>query len=249
MRQRLGQHFLRSQSILSRIAEVAAPSPDATVIEIGPGKGALTGRLLPRCARLVAVEVDSVLVHYLRQKFRDEPKLTIVHDDILKTDLAQYGPIFIAGNLPYYITSPIVERVLMLGPQLQRAIFLVQREVADRMAAQPGSRDYGFLSVQVQLLSEARVLFTVAPGAFSPPPKVESAVIELRPRAEPLVPDTAAFLRFASTVFRHKRKTLRNNLLGAYDKNIIESFPEASKRAEQLSLQQLLDLHSRILKV
>ncbi len=136
------------------------------VIEIGPGKGALTDHLLRLAKRVVAIEVDTVLVQYLHSKYRNEPRLEIVEADILKTDLAQWGPVAIAGNIPYYITSPIVEKVLALGDGLIRAVFLMQKEVAERMTSGPGSRDYGYLSVATQFHAEAERLFAIPPGAF-----------------------------------------------------------------------------------
>jgi 16S rRNA (adenine1518-N6/adenine1519-N6)-dimethyltransferase len=201
---------------------------------------------------VVAVEIDPVLVQYLQAKFREEPKLEIVEGDILKADLSQWMPAAIAGNLPYYITSPILERVLSLRGQWPRAVFLVQKEVAERLIAKPGSRDYGFLSVQTQFYAQVEMLMTVPPGAFRPPPKVDSAVVRLAPR-EQVPADPRAFLSFASQCFRHKRKTLRNNLLGRYEKDLLDSVKEASLRAEQLSiaelasLQQLLDQSAKLL--
>ncbi|HXA66854.1 MAG TPA: rRNA adenine dimethyltransferase family protein, partial [Bryobacteraceae bacterium] len=146
MGRRLGQHFLARPSVLERIAEIACPEPADTVIEIGPGRGALTTHLLSRAARVIAIEIDPVLVHYLQAKFREEPRLALVSADVLKVDLAQWGPVTVVGNLPYYITSPIIEKTLALGPLLKRAVFLVQNEVAHRLTAIPGTRDYGFLS-------------------------------------------------------------------------------------------------------
>ena len=156
--QRLGQHFLVRQPILERIAEAACPDKTGIVLEIGPGRGALTSHLLARAERVVAIEIDPVLVQYLRAKFRAEPRLTLVDADVLKTDLAQWGAVAVAGNLPYYITSPILEKTLRLGPQLIRAVFLLQKEVAERLTAHPGTRDYGFLSVQTQLLSAPELM-------------------------------------------------------------------------------------------
>lgn len=246
MPRRLGQHFLVRRSTLDRIAAAACGERTAAVVEIGPGRGALTESLLPRCDRLLAIEVDRVLVHYLEQKFRDARHLTIVENDVLKTDLAQWGRVVVAGNLPYYITSPIVEKVLRLGPLLERGVFLVQKEVADRMTTGPGTRDYGYLSVQIALSAQAKTLFAVPPGAFNPPPKVDSAVVLLEPRDAPLVSDTPGFLRFASACFRQKRKMLRNNLAGLYPREVIEAQPEAAKRAEQLSIEALVDLYRRL---
>jgi 16S rRNA (adenine1518-N6/adenine1519-N6)-dimethyltransferase len=242
---RLGQHFLRSPSILARIAAAAIPGDACPVIEIGPGKGALTEHLLQRASHVYAIEVDTVLVHYLQQKFRGAPHLTILNGDVMKTDLTQWGPAVVAGNLPYYITSPIVERVLGLGPLLQRGVFLVQKEVAERLTAGPGSRDYGYLTVQTAVSAAARMLFMVPPGAFQPPPKVDSAVVALEPWPQPLVTDVEGFLRFASLCFRQKRKTLRNNLAVAYSREWLAAQPESTQRAEQLSIQQMAALYSR----
>ncbi len=240
MGRRLGQHFLTRQSVLERIAGVVCPDACDLVIEIGPGKGALTSHLLGGASRVVAIEIDHILVQYLRSKYREESRLEVVESDVLKADLAQWGRVVVAGNLPYYITSPIVEKVLRLGALLERAIFLVQKEVADRLTAAPGNRDYGYLSVQTQLLAEVERLFVVPAADFRPPPKVDSAVVRLIPRSEPLVHDPSDFLRFASACFHHKRKTLRNNLSGRYDKAKLETLQH--KRAEELSLPDLIAL-------
>jgi 16S rRNA (adenine1518-N6/adenine1519-N6)-dimethyltransferase len=237
--QRLGQHFLIKGSILERIAAAACPQREPLVVEIGPGRGALTEKLLHRADRTVAVELDPYLADHLRSRF---PALEVLHADVLAADLAQWGRPVIAGNLPYYITSPILEKVLRLD--FIRAVFLVQKEVADRLAAAPGSRDYGFLTVHTAVFAHARKLFEVKPSAFHPPPKVDSAVVLLEPRP-PVVPNPEAFLRFAGLCFRHKRKTIRNNLAETYGKELIEAWPESSSRAEQLSLEQLLDLYRR----
>jgi len=241
---KLGQHFLVRRSTLERIAQSVCPEPAELVVEIGPGKGALTERLIPRARRLIAIEVDPSLIDPLRRRFAAAPGFELLQADILQTDLTQWGPLTLAGNLPYYIASPIIEKALAAGRFVKRAVFLVQKEVADRLTAAPGSRDYGYLTVQTQLLSEARSLFRVPPSAFRPPPKVDSAVIELTPRPAPLTTDTSSFLEFASLCFRMKRKTLRNNLSGAYP--AISSQPESRLRAEQVPLEQLLDLHARL---
>ena len=220
------------------------------MIEIGPGRGALTAHLLERADRVVAVEIDPILVQYLRAKFRGpergEDRLELVETDILKTDLARWGPAVVAGNLPYYIASPIVEKVLGLGAALARAVFLVQKEVAERLTAAPGARDYGYLTVATQFFAEVEYLFTVPPAAFHPAPKVDSAVVRLTPRRELPAADPAAFLRFVSLAFQHKRKTLRNNLLDRYDRAMLDALPEVTLRAEQMSVDALVQLWSKL---
>jgi 16S rRNA (adenine1518-N6/adenine1519-N6)-dimethyltransferase len=246
---RFGQHFLTRKSILDRIAEAACVPAEPLVVEIGPGKGALTEPLLERAARVIAIEVDPTLVQYLQRKFQDpvsEGRLTLVEADVLKTNLGSWGPATVTGNLPYYITSPILESLFSLGEGWRKAVFLVQAEVAARIAAGPGSRDYGYLSVLAQTYAAPEVLFPVPHGAFSPPPKVESAVILLTPRTVAEIVDREAFLRFASVCFRHKRKTLRNNLAAAYPKELVDTLEEGRLRAEQLGIKELAALHRRL---
>ena len=241
MGQRLGQHFLVKGGILERIAAAACPNPEELIIEIGPGRGALTEKLLKRAQRVVAIEVDPFLVDHLRSRF--DERLEVIQGDVLQADLARWGRVPVVGNLPYYITSPILEKVVRLG--VPRAVFLMQKEVAERLVAVQGSRDYGYLSVQTAVFAHARLLFEVKPSAFHPPPKVDSAVVLLEPRP-PLTDKPDEFLRFAGACFRHKRKTLRNNLAGLYGKDQIDSWQEAGLRAEQLSLEKLVELYQRL---
>ena len=243
-RQRLGQHFLIRGSVLERIAAAACPAPVDLVIEIGPGRGALTEKLLKRAARVVAVELDPFLADHLRQKFAGEPRLEIVQADVLHTDLAQWGRAALAGNLPYYITSPILQQTVRMD--IPRAVFLIQKEVADRLVAHPGSRDYGYLTVQTALYAAARELFGVKPAAFHPPPKVDSAVVLLEPHGLQWGVDREALLRFMGLCFQHKRKTLRNNLAEEYGKELVDGWPEAGLRAEQIPLEGFVGMYGRI---
>jgi 16S rRNA (adenine1518-N6/adenine1519-N6)-dimethyltransferase len=246
MGRRLGQHFLVRDSILHRIAAAVCPAAEAHVIEIGPGRGALTRHLLPRCERLTAIELDDAFPALLRDKFAAFPHFEVLHQDVLETDLTQWGPVVLAGNLPYYITSPILDRVLAMGPLMRRAVFLVQREVAERITAAPGSRAYGYLTVQVNFFAHSELLFLVPPAAFQPSPKVESAVIRLRVRTEQEcwnVKDTRGFLTFLSRCFWQKRKMLRSNLAGTYPKDLVNSWPEAALRAEQIPLARMVELY------
>lgn len=244
MGRRLGQHFLTRKSTLDRIADAACGERTPVVIEIGAGRGALTESLLERAEKVIAIELDPVLIHYLRQKFRDAldaGRLALVESDILKTDLAGWGPAVIAGNLPYYITSPILERLFAAHASWKLAVILVQAEVASRIVARPGSRDYGYLSVMVQVQSQAERLFEVPRTSFRPPPKVDSAVVRLEPR-KPDIGDLQLFLKFAGNCFRYKRKTLRNNLAGLYDRTLVESLVGPKDRAEALSVAELARL-------
>jgi len=246
--QKLGQHFLTNASILERIAVAVCPAGEDLVIEIGPGRGALTEKLLRRAARVVAIEIDAALVEQLRTRFADEPRLEIVHADVLDIDLARWGRAPVAGNLPYYITSPILEKAVRLD--VPRAVFLIQKEVAERLIAQPRHREYGYLTLQTAMFADTRLLFEVKPGAFRPPPKVDSAVVLLTPHSRDLgVGDREAFRRFLSHCFRQKRKTLRNNLAGIYGKETIDPWPEAGLRAEQITLEQFAEMYKRIVSL
>lgn len=216
-RKSLGQHFLTDRRALQRIADALRLTGSETVIEIGPGRGALTRLLAVRARRLIAVEVDRALVPLLRAEFADRPRVEIVEADVLAQPLAALagGPYVVAGNVPYYITTPILFHALEL-PRAERAVFLVQREVAERIVAPPGSRRYGALSVNVQGVARAEIVDHVPRGAFRPPPAVDSSILRLTPLAEPLVPpaEEDALRGLVQRVFTQRRKQMRRVLRG-----------------------------------
>lgn len=214
-RKRFGQHFLTDQHALQRIADALQLTGTETVLEIGPGRGALTDLLADRARRLVCIEVDRDLVAALRERYADRPHVEIIEGDVLTLDLAALagGPYVLAGNVPYYITTPIIFHALS-APRPLRAVYLVQREVAERLAAEPGSKAYGALSVNVQVVASVEFLGGVSAGAFYPKPKVESAIVRLTPLSEPLVtPDEERDFRvFVIALFGQRRRQLARAL-------------------------------------
>lgn len=255
-RPKLGQHFLSDPRYCSRAADALDLRSDDLVIEIGPGHGAVTGLLAARARSVVAVELDSELVDELRQKFRQSPNVEIIHGDVLLTDFAEIcrrhrvQRCVIFGNLPYYITSPIIHHLLAVAGHIRAMGLLVQREVADRLVAQPGSRDYGYLTVFTRLYSSARVAFQIPPGAFSPPPQVHSAFVrfEMHAAGAGVSPENEQnFLRFLKQSFAHKRKKLLNCLAPMYSRQRVEAELDhlglpLQSRAEEISLEQFVAL-------
>jgi 16S rRNA (adenine1518-N6/adenine1519-N6)-dimethyltransferase len=212
VRKSLGQHFLDDRRILERIVDALDPSGSDAVIEIGPGRGSLTEALVPRVGRLALVEYDRALAARLRERYAGTPSVSVVEADVLDVPLASLveGPFKVIGNVPYYITTPILFHALE-APRATRIVLLVQREVADRIVAAPGSKTYGALSVNVQAVAAARIAFRVAPGSFNPPPKVESAVVVIEPRPDPVVnsSEEGVFRRFVQDAFGMRRKQMR----------------------------------------
>jgi 16S rRNA (adenine1518-N6/adenine1519-N6)-dimethyltransferase len=250
MPRRLGQHFLRDPAILDRIVAALDPQPDDVVLEIGPGEGTLTRRLAPRVQRVVAIEKDRRLAARLKDE-RGVDHVTVLEGDALEHDWHQSSPSKIIGNIPYNITSPLIEKAL--EPPLPSVIvFLVQKEVAERVTAAPGSKTYGALSVGVQVAARAERLFTVKAGAFAPPPKVDSAVLRLTPLAEPLVSPTehAAFRSFVVGLFGQRRKQLVRSLRdvrgldrGAAEQALRSAGLSPQDRVEAISPEGLVRLH------
>lgn len=210
-RKRFGQHFLTDGRVLDAIAAGLGDLSQRTVVEIGPGRGSLTDRLVERAARVVAIEVDRDLVQHLRTRYAGRTHVEIVEADVLTTNLAALagGPFVLAGNVPYYITTPIIFHALEL-PRPDVAVYLVQKEVAERMAAPPGDKTYGALSVNLQAVVEVELLRKVPPGAFNPPPAVDSAVVRVVPRAEPVIEPALEdrYRSFVLAAFGLRRKQL-----------------------------------------
>ncbi len=258
---KLGQNFLVDLQAARRIVEALGDISNRTVIEIGPGRGVLTDVLVPRAKRVIGIELDRVLAAQLRMKYATHPNLEVLESDFLTAEFPSMvgrrpGPLHdlrptqaetvdVVGNLPYYITSDIVLRILELHSNIERAVIMVQREVADRIAAEPGTRDYGLLSATAQLFARVDKLFTLPPGAFSPPPEVHSSVVRLTmaPRLEELQLEEQPFIAFLKLAFAQKRKTLANNLRGQYDPAAIRAALKAAGlradvRAEAMSLDK-----------
>jgi 16S rRNA (adenine1518-N6/adenine1519-N6)-dimethyltransferase len=236
---RLGQHFLADPNILGRIADALDPKPGETVIEVGPGHGSLTEVLLARGVKVIAIEKDRGLAEALRANAQ------VVQGDALRVDWhALVADRFkVVGNIPYNITSPLIEKALT-PPLPERIVFLMQLEVARRIAARPGSKIYGGLSIGVQAQCRVEQLFTVLPGSFRPPPKVKSALVRLTPLAEPLVrPDEVAPLRaFVTACFSRRRKQLHNAVPGATAAGLTILGFDPTARPETLAPQDFVRL-------
>jgi len=263
---KLGQHFLASDSFALQIVDALGDVSQNTVLEIGPGRGVLTSLLAKRVRRLIAVELDRVLAAQLRLRFGMFSNVEVIEADILSVDFdSLFGPkpglrrpgiefrpepVKVVGNLPYYITSDILLRLFDYAKYFESIVILVQREVADRIAAEPGSRDYGLLSATAQLYARVEKLFTLPPGAFAPPPKVHSTALRLTiaPRQKELGLDgdgqvKDAFMNFLKLSFGQKRKTLWNNLKSNYPETrlraaLAEARVKPTTRAETLSLEE-----------
>jgi 16S rRNA (adenine1518-N6/adenine1519-N6)-dimethyltransferase len=258
---KLGQNFLIDLGAARRVVEALGDVSNRIVIEIGPGRGVLTNLLVTRAKRVIGIELDRVMAAQLRMRYATRPNVEILESDFVAAAFTSMvgrrpGPLHdlrptqpetvdVIGNLPYYITSDIVLRILELHHNIERAVIMVQREVADRIAAEPGSRDYGLLSATVQLFARVDNLFTLPPSAFSPPPQVHSSVLRLTmaPRLKELQVEEGPFIAFLKLAFGHKRKTLVNNLRGQYKDVAIRAALKsaglrADVRAEAMSLEK-----------
>ncbi|MDA8235775.1 MAG: 16S rRNA (adenine(1518)-N(6)/adenine(1519)-N(6))-dimethyltransferase RsmA [Clostridia bacterium] len=264
-RKSLGQNFLINQKVLEKISEAAGMTGEDLVVEIGPGIGALTQYLAEKAGQVIAVELDRSLLPILAETLADYPGVQVVHGDALKVDLdqlvreyggSQWGPeglkYKVVANLPYYITTPIVMRLLEEGFALQTMVLMVQKEVARRMVAAPGTKDYGALSLAIQYYTQPEIVTYVPPGSFMPPPAVDSAVIKLELRCEPPVElvSVETFFRTIKGAFGQRRKTLLNALsnakLGLSKEELADLLNrlgiDPNRRGETLSLQEFAAL-------
>jgi 16S rRNA (adenine1518-N6/adenine1519-N6)-dimethyltransferase len=259
---KLGQNFLTDRDAAQQIVDALGDISESIVIEIGPGRGAITDLLQKRARRLIAIELDRVLAAQLRMKFATARNIEVIEADVLAVDFntilgPRPGSTFtglanpfierakVVGNIPYYITSDILLRLFEFHRFFEEIVVMVQSEVADRLAAKPGTREYGLLSATAQLYTQVEKLFTLPPGAFSPPPKVHSAVLRMviNPRAEDLGVNPDQFLDFLKLSFGQKRKTLVNNLKARYDDKAIRAALAATRvrpdaRAESIPLEK-----------
>ena len=257
-----GQNFLTDTNILQKIVDTAEIDDQVNVIEIGPGIGALTEFLAERAAEVMAFEIDHRLVPILADTLRDFDNVTVVNEDILKVDLAQHIqnfknpdlPIKVVANLPYYITTPILMHLIESGIPFSEFVVMMQKEVADRISAQPNTKAYGSLSIAVQYYMTAKVAFIVPRTVFVPAPNVDSAILKMVRRPEPAVEveDESFFFKISKASFTHRRKTLWNNLTGYFGKTeeikdkLTKALNQAglspSVRGEALSLEEFASL-------
>ncbi|MFN0279651.1 MAG: 16S rRNA (adenine(1518)-N(6)/adenine(1519)-N(6))-dimethyltransferase RsmA [Pyrinomonadaceae bacterium] len=249
----LGQNFLRDQNLIDRIVDALELTGDETVIEIGPGHGALTERLVEKAAQVIAIEFDRDLIQVLKYKFSHHANFTVINEDALKVDFSrlisqnfksEISNLKLAANLPYNISTPILQRLIDQRHLFNRIVLMFQREVVERITAKPGSSNRGYLSVLVEKAFETEYLFEVPPQAFFPVPKVWSAVVSLRPK-ESAVLDEAAFRKVVSVSFSQKRKTLFNNLKTEFENAaaLLESSNiDGNRRAETLTIAEWVNL-------
>ncbi len=248
-RKRFGQNFLHDQHVINRILSRFHPLQEEFIVEIGPGLGALTWPLLEQVDQLHAIELDRDLVARFENDSRASGHLHLHQADVLGFDFSSLTDssrkLRIIGNLPYNISTPLLFHLLSFTPVIQDMMFMLQKEVVQRITAGPGGKNYGRLSVMLQAQCEVEKVLDVSPGAFNPPPKVDSAVIHLTPHTEPIVdiPDPGNFAKLVKSAFRQRRKTLRNNLKGMLtEEQIIATGVEPSARSETLSLEDFAAL-------
>ncbi len=253
-RKRFGQNFLHDQSVLVRMMRTINPQPGDAIVEIGPGEGALTCPLLKAHGKLTAIELDRDLIPPLEDKCRNLGTFTLLRGDAVKFDFSTLvsgdNKLRIVGNLPYNISVPMLFHLAEHAVIIRDMHVLLQREVAYRIAAQPGGGHYGRLSVMMQTIFDVALLFDIGPGAFRPPPRVHSTFVRLMPHAAPIIdiPSTEALATVVTAAFSRRRKTLRNGLKQLFDSTRIKSAGiDPSRRAETLSLEEFASL-ARVLE-
>jgi 16S rRNA (adenine1518-N6/adenine1519-N6)-dimethyltransferase len=245
-RKRFGQNFLTDQNVLHEIIRVIAPLASDTMVEIGPGQGAMTALLLPHLSQLHVVEIDRDLVAMLQKKF--SPDRLILHaGDALQFDFGALQPaegrLRIVGNLPYNISSPLLFHLAQYAPLVEDQHFMLQKEVVQRMVAPPGGKDYGRLSVMLQWRYQMEMLFIVPPQAFDPPPKVDSAIVRMRPLASPLACEQVKLEQVVTQAFSQRRKVIRNSLGGLFtEQQLISAGIDPQARPETIALEQYVAL-------
>ncbi len=250
-RKRFGQNFLKDQSVLDNIISAIAPKTTDTMVEIGPGMGAMTERLIPYLNTMDVVELDRDLVTFLQKKFNNKP-LTIHQGDALAFDFRtiQKSPdrkIRVVGNLPYNISTPLLFHLMTFADSVIDQHFMLQKEVVERMAAEHGSKAYGRLSIMLQWRYDIDMLFTVPPTAFDPAPKVDSAIVRMIPKTSPIPCNTEALSKVVTQAFSQRRKIIRNNLSPLFTESELEQCGvDPSKRPEQLELEQFIALSNHL---
>jgi len=259
----LGQNFLVGSHYPRRIVESVAPRTGETIVEIGPGQGALTGSLLDSGARVIAIELDPELIPHLSQMFSGRENFRLVEADALKVDycalIAPDAGARVVANLPYYISTPILQHLIEYRRCLSELTLMLQREVVERITANPGGKEYGFLSVLVQFHCRVEKLFDVPPGAFRPAPRVYSSVLRLRalPRPAATVNDEALMIELTKALFAQRRKTILNNLRAGWNRlgipglsaiaDLLSSCKlDPKRRAEDLSIEEIARLADAI---
>lgn len=262
----LGQNFLIDTNILKKIVDIAQLSPDSAAIEIGPGIGALTEQLAKNCKKVVAFEIDQRLLPILKETLAIYPNTTILHQDVLKAnvqdvidkELAGIKDIMVVANLPYYVTTPIIMKLLEENLPIRGIVVMLQKEVANRIAAKPGTKDYGSLSIAIQFYTEAETVMNVPKTVFTPQPNVDSAVIRLTKRKEPLFPVISEefFFKVTRGSFAQRRKTILNNLMSQLPngkekkESILTALSSAEidqgRRGESLSIEEFARLSDQL---
>lgn len=250
-RRRFGQHFLHDRHVIERIVAAIDPRDEQTIVEIGPGLGAITVPLLARLAHLTVIEIDRDLIARLRDAYPAE-RLTVIESDVLRFDFAALGSgLRVVGNLPYNISTPLLFHLAGFAARIHDAHFMLQREVVERMVAAPGSATYGRLSVMLQVRFELVRLFNVSAGSFRPPPKVESAIVRMTPRRDLALTDTEmrTLERVVARAFSQRRKTLRNALAGELSAAELQQLDiDPGLRPEVLSVAQFIALAQRVVQ-